>query len=124
MLFPARSLPALIVACHLLAGTSLCCGRSAGPPPCDPNGLEISMIPPFSAMPSVGRMEIVLLYRNCSGHPVTLQGVPEIHFFLSEAGAGKLETSGPAPIWAAFDFFTPGRPEDDRLAAPVVLTPG
>ncbi len=82
------------------------------------------MIPPFAAMPSAGRMELVLLYRNCSGHPVTLQGVPDVHFFLSEAGAGNLEASGPAPVPPAFDFFTPGRPEDDRRAAPVVLAPG
>ena len=123
----AASTPRLatwILMSQVLFGAYTCQAQDTGPPACAPSGLETFMIPPFQAVRSTGLMKLVLLVRNCSGHQLSLQGVPEVHFFLSAAAAGNLEESGPAPVGIAFDYFTPGNPEDDRRAAPVILEAG
>ena len=121
MLASAPRLATWVSISQILLGAYLCQGQNTDSRTCSPSGLETFIIPPFQAVPSTGLMKLVLLVRNCSGHQLSLQGVPDVHFFLSAAAAGNLDGSGPAPIGISFDYFTPGNPEDDRRAAPVAL---
>lgn len=67
---------------------------------------------------------MALVFRNCTDRPQEISGSPAVKFFLSEGGAGRLETSGQLPVRLSFDYFQPGNPEDEKRRAPVVLSPG
>jgi hypothetical protein len=67
---------------------------------------------------------MALVFRNCTDQQQQISGAPTVQFFLSEAGAGRLENSGEVPIRVATDFFQPGNQEDEKRMAPVFLNPG
>ena len=50
---------------------------------------------------------MALVFRNCTDQEQQISGQPTVDFFLSEAGAGRFEDSGPLPIRVAFDYFRP-----------------
>ncbi|MBL8294517.1 MAG: hypothetical protein JNN08_21915 [Bryobacterales bacterium] len=111
----------------LLLGVICSAQIDPGGPPgssCGPNGLEAFVIPPFPAATPGGPTQMALVFRNCTDRPQQISGVPTVKFFLSEAGAGRLEASGELPIRLAFDYFQPGNPEDEKRRAPVALNPG
>ena len=91
---------------------------AAGSAGCGQDGLETSMLLPRQTDPLAGRYEGALLFRNCSDHAVKLVGAPVLHFYLSAAGAARLEDSGPATIMHECFDCTPGRP------ATLALSPG
>ncbi len=83
------------------------------------DGLEVSMIPPFEAVPASGWFEAALVFKNCSDHAVLLQAGPSIYFFRSAAGLADVEQSGPVEIPRVLDW-----PEEKRREPPLALQLG
>jgi len=53
---------------------------------------------------------MALVFRNCTSQQQRISGQPTVDFFLSEAGADRIEDSGQLPIRVAFDYFQPAQP--------------